>query len=614
MGISNAWLISGTNRSAGFYVTDENPNRYLNTDPTDSDSDDDGILDGVEDADHNGAIDGDLDRDYVWDFDETWFETSPRDDDSDGDGLFDGDNGSLQQGEYAEDTDNDGIVDSDETDPIKFDSDGDGIGDGEELIPGEDGYVCDPTKLDTDGDGLTDGQEIKGWSVAIYKEATGEMIGDPWDVTSDPNDQDTDNDLLGDYEEFQHSSDPNNTDTDGDSIGDYAESCSSKNSITGFDGIAPSLTIDINTVKKSFGRYHMRITIWSSDMAGIDKVRICVRGIKSKTWQMYGESSGEKTLSFQKDWGRDLGDGYKILAQTWDVNGNFGEAKKEVPGITKRIVDFVMEIVEVIKEAVKALVNLFIDWIWKAIQAMMDVVLKPIKDMINNYVRGVGDALVKSAADGNSDRVGKALFGSFYNILKGISNIFKAVFNIVEPFLDSVSGLLKDAQNFMTDRISGAFLSGKKGGDDSVKNKASKDLNRDYGGIYDLAIILTGLGTAEIVAQYIAALRAIFVSVVYLAGVNIGAAVILTLLGVLLYHFGQTYAKNDESKIAIALSSIGLMVCGLVMAAYFVFTNPNPLNIIIGGVISALNIAGIYFVREYILELNAKEEEKEKKS
>ncbi len=212
------------------------------------------------------------------------------------------------------------------------------------------------------------------------------MIGDPWDVTLDPNDQDTDNDLLGDYEEFQHSSDPNNTDTDGDSIGDYAESNSLKNSITGFDGIAPSLTIDIKTVKKGFGRYHMRITIWSSDMAGIDKVRICVRGIKSKTWQMYGESSGEKTLSFKKDWGRDLGDGYKILAQTWDVNGNFGEAKKEVPGITKRIVDFVMEIVEKIKEAVEAFIEALLDWVWKAIRWAIDCVLSPIKDAMENWV------------------------------------------------------------------------------------------------------------------------------------------------------------------------------------------------------------------------------------
>ncbi len=74
--------------------------------------------------------------------------------DTDGDGIPDG----------LEDKDHDGVVDPGETDPTKTDSDGDGIPDGTEdkdhdgvVDPGE----TDPTKTDSDGDGLPDGTEDK---------------------------------------------------------------------------------------------------------------------------------------------------------------------------------------------------------------------------------------------------------------------------------------------------------------------------------------------------------------------------------------------------------------------------------------------------------------------
>jgi hypothetical protein len=108
------------------------------------DSDDDGLLDDIE------AILG----------------TDPNDADTDDDGILDGD----------EDADHDGVVDANETSPLKADTDGDGIQDGTEL-----GYTLihidedtdtnifqpdldpstktNPLKADTDGDGKTDGQE-----------------------------------------------------------------------------------------------------------------------------------------------------------------------------------------------------------------------------------------------------------------------------------------------------------------------------------------------------------------------------------------------------------------------------------------------------------------------
>ncbi|OFY56547.1 MAG: hypothetical protein A2W93_03740 [Bacteroidetes bacterium GWF2_43_63] len=95
------------------------------------DSDGDGLNDGIEDANHNGLSDSG--------------ETDPLDNDTDGDGLLDG----------SEDLDHDGIVDASESNPLDADSDDDGIDDSDESAMG-----LNKIMSDTDGDVLNDGQEI----------------------------------------------------------------------------------------------------------------------------------------------------------------------------------------------------------------------------------------------------------------------------------------------------------------------------------------------------------------------------------------------------------------------------------------------------------------------
>jgi hypothetical protein len=81
---------------------------------------------------------------------------------------------------------------------------------------------------DSDGDGLTDVQEITGWQVWIdsFSQAQG---GDTYFtsftyvVTSDPNDDDTDDDGLTDDVEFLIKSDPRNRDSDDDGLWDEEE-------------------------------------------------------------------------------------------------------------------------------------------------------------------------------------------------------------------------------------------------------------------------------------------------------------------------------------------------------------------------------------------------------
>jgi hypothetical protein len=130
------------------------------TDPSNPDSDGDGLMDGIEDANKNGWVDGDgkslpltatiaqyaaaRPEDGDWpnnsiDSWETWLETSPTKADSDGDGLSDG---------YGEDKNFNGYIDGDTNRDRVYDA-------------GEQWAETSPLKADTDGDGLPDGWEVQ---------------------------------------------------------------------------------------------------------------------------------------------------------------------------------------------------------------------------------------------------------------------------------------------------------------------------------------------------------------------------------------------------------------------------------------------------------------------
>ena len=122
------------------------------TDPTNPDSDNDGIPDGVEDLNRNGWVDGDgatlptnfdpwLGRDWpdgMIGQSENWTETDPNNRDTDSDDASDG---------YGEDKNFNGRVDGDINNNRIFDT-------------GEAWSETDPLNLDTDLDGLPDGWEI----------------------------------------------------------------------------------------------------------------------------------------------------------------------------------------------------------------------------------------------------------------------------------------------------------------------------------------------------------------------------------------------------------------------------------------------------------------------
>jgi len=188
-----------TGRSPGAPVTID---KYLNsdgyelslnppTDPTDGDTDDDGLIDGLEGflnpypySYHTDGNNPDTDMDGLGDMQEVLLKTDPRNPDSDFDQVSDGD-------EYHRF----------HTSPFLADSDYDGLNDGEEVWT----WHTNPNLRDSDGDGICDGQEVLKYN-------------------SDPMDEDTDNDGLNDYDEiFKYLTDPFSPDTDGDGLLDGYE-------------------------------------------------------------------------------------------------------------------------------------------------------------------------------------------------------------------------------------------------------------------------------------------------------------------------------------------------------------------------------------------------------
>ena len=130
-------IIHGVIDSDGDGLTDE-IEEMADTDPFDADTDDDGILDGVEDKNHNGVV--------------NTGESDPRKIDTDNDGIQDGTELGYTLGDIGPDTDTSkfepDLDPTTTTNPLKSDTDGDGWDDGEEDI-NHNGQV-DPGETDPD--------------------------------------------------------------------------------------------------------------------------------------------------------------------------------------------------------------------------------------------------------------------------------------------------------------------------------------------------------------------------------------------------------------------------------------------------------------------------------
>jgi len=251
------------------------------TDPNTADTDGDGIDDGDEidgGTDPNDPLDPggpavDTDGDGLSDVEETTGSenddygnepTNPTDADSDDDGLSDGEEIDLGTDPNNPDTDGDGLLDGEEvdgtensfpspaTDPLDPDSDNDRLTDGQETsgaLNAFPGAATNPNDDDTDDDGLFDGQEVLGIRVQEQVQFAPNRSAGIGRVRTNPNSKDTDADGLGDRVEVvgftikqrvripggefytigKVHTDPLSKDTDRDGLQDKAERTGSRN-------------------------------------------------------------------------------------------------------------------------------------------------------------------------------------------------------------------------------------------------------------------------------------------------------------------------------------------------------------------------------------------------
>ncbi|MCP3670259.1 MAG: hypothetical protein GY814_07470, partial [Gammaproteobacteria bacterium] len=173
--------------------------QYAGLDPTNADSDGDGIDDAADDLDHDGLINSD----------EIINNTLLNDGDTDNDNLSDGDEVNVYNSNpHLSDTDGDGLSDGSEVNanpsssPTLLDTDADGINDNIEVQYGLNPNDASDANADADNDGLSNLQEVQNNTFIDIADSDGDTLLDGAEVNANPAtnplDPDTDNDGLDD--------------------------------------------------------------------------------------------------------------------------------------------------------------------------------------------------------------------------------------------------------------------------------------------------------------------------------------------------------------------------------------------------------------------------------
>lgn len=206
------------------------------TDPLDSDSDDDLLLDGDEILYGLDPNDPDQDLDLILDGWEIAYgldplNTTDASDDFEPDGLTNLEEFAYGCDPYLSDTDSDSLTDGDEvniysTHPNNPDTDDDQLTDGDEILI----HGTNATNPDSDSDGMPDGYEIANSLDPLFNDSGLDPDLDTitnleeYGYGTNPNLNDTDLDNLDDFEEiFVYFTNPLMNDTDLDLLDDYYE-------------------------------------------------------------------------------------------------------------------------------------------------------------------------------------------------------------------------------------------------------------------------------------------------------------------------------------------------------------------------------------------------------
>jgi hypothetical protein len=313
------------------------------------------------------------------------------------------------------------------TNPVLRDSDADGLGDYGEIYS----YFTDPLDIDTDNDGLSDGIEVNGWQIFIVRidgtKSTLRVYGDVLNAG------DRDGDGLNDYEEFVNCTNPESDDTDSDGIPDNVEVMNSDVNPHQFNpNIQDSLPPTVKNVKISMKEYWTTITVDLLPYLPGGEVGVSIiDGISVKVSADISDTSSVTYVKFMKDsikvdgvhvsgntykagfWlGLGLGSliksvgaisvGFTVKVKAYDYVGNWNESQGKYDGPFRDAYDLVVSmltaawnalcaVAEKIKDALESLAS----WMWDLITNMIDAVMNPIVNAMNDFVMGIVNILGK---------------------------------------------------------------------------------------------------------------------------------------------------------------------------------------------------------------------------
>jgi len=320
----------------------------------------------------------------------------------------------------------------------------------------------------------------------------------------------------------------------------------------------------------------------------------------------------------------DISVGFTIKVKAVDFVGNWNESSGKYDGPFREAYDLAVSMLtaawnalcKVAEKVVEAL-NTLVSWIWDAITAMFSPIINAINTAIESYVRGVGNALTDAfddyrntgeISDTTVDSMGRALFGSFYDIIKPLIAAMEWVMNLIKPFIDIVSGIVDTVTDFVGDIIKSAFGAAGPGGE--FGDVFSASISGDWGAIFDAAIGLTGLGTAAEISFAITVISALVTILgFWLAGLGVlpGIALVLSVVGIVIGAYSFV-APSAGVEAGLMLLSIGFSGGGIAAALLSLLNlQPGPHYLLIGllaFIAIVLGAVGIVFSIAAIVELN----------
>ena len=124
-------------------------------------------------------------------------------------------------------------------------------------------------------------------------------------------------------------------------------------------------------------------------------------------------------------------DGFDLKARVWDINGNGVEGSGHIDGMVEAIVKAIIEAIVSLVEAVVEVASKVFEWIWDAIRSLLDAVLKPVKDAMSNWGKG----LIKLISTYFSAASPIKTIGSILEIVNAIYQYILIPFIIISIFV-----------------------------------------------------------------------------------------------------------------------------------------------------------------------------------